>query len=369
MHDVFISFSSRDVKVAEAAKHLLEARGIRCWKAPESIVTGQVWEEAITSAISTSTCMLLIWSSDSQNSKQVRRELTLAASKEKIIAPFRIEEIEPSGVFAYYLANTHWLDALNSDIHDGLERLGTQIKKLLGALPKEGSLEAVESSPLTPLAATNELKDEIEIAAEERREPSSSCNTVYKDSEAFTENHQADTQLELNGGQIELGVDLRSPPHKSIIRQRQLERSAPVHEKAGAIPIFANGLLPAGILFGLAIVVVSIIRPGELSYHVRAGNPLRMPNNTGISNNLLAKAIITNARTQCESEPNQNGGYEASITRYRSFIQKQAIDNEVTNSNTFQLLSNSLKEVMVKRWSCDEPNGDKAAEKVKEWLM
>lgn len=141
MHDLFISFSSRDSLVAEAAKHYLEARSIRCWKAPESIRPGEIWEEAIANAIQSAKGMLLIWSKKSQDSKQVSRELTLAASQEKVIIPFRIEEVTPQGAFAYYLTNTHWLDALSEDLQGDLARLADQIETALLSLNAAPSLD------------------------------------------------------------------------------------------------------------------------------------------------------------------------------------------------------------------------------------
>lgn len=131
MFDIFISHSKQDVLVADAAKHFLERRGIRCWKAPDNILPGQTWEEAIALAITNVRGILLIWSTHSQNSKQVCRELSLAATSEKIIIPYRIELVHPAGTFAYYLTNTHWLDAISDNTEDDLERLSNQIAELL----------------------------------------------------------------------------------------------------------------------------------------------------------------------------------------------------------------------------------------------
>jgi hypothetical protein len=44
-HDVFISYSSLDKAVADAACAALEAYGIRCWIAPRDIVPGKEWGE------------------------------------------------------------------------------------------------------------------------------------------------------------------------------------------------------------------------------------------------------------------------------------------------------------------------------------
>ena len=43
MHEVFISYSSKDKTVADAACSVLENKGIRCWVAPRDIVAGVEW--------------------------------------------------------------------------------------------------------------------------------------------------------------------------------------------------------------------------------------------------------------------------------------------------------------------------------------
>ena len=46
-HEVFISYSSKDKKWADAACAVLEKRRIRCWVAPRDITPGTEWGAAI----------------------------------------------------------------------------------------------------------------------------------------------------------------------------------------------------------------------------------------------------------------------------------------------------------------------------------
>lgn len=137
MFDVFISHSAKNGIIADALKHRLESSSIRCWKAPDNILPGQVWEEAITDAISLCKATLLVWSKESQTSQQVKRELTLSASLGKVIIPFRIEDIKPEGTFAYYLSNTHWLDAFSKNEENAIIEAVDRIKKILDAFPQD----------------------------------------------------------------------------------------------------------------------------------------------------------------------------------------------------------------------------------------
>lgn len=133
MFDVFISHSSKDRVVADSLKLKLEASSVRTWKAPDNIQPGQVWEEAITGAISACKIILLIWSADSQDSQQVKRELALAASLNKVVIPFRIQDVRPEGTFAYYLTNTHWLDAFRKDEENALLEVTDRVCMILKA--------------------------------------------------------------------------------------------------------------------------------------------------------------------------------------------------------------------------------------------
>lgn len=77
-HDVFISYSSKDKLLADAVCATLEASKIRCWITPRDILPRQDWAESIEGAITRCKLLVLIFSSYSNNSKQVAREVSLA---------------------------------------------------------------------------------------------------------------------------------------------------------------------------------------------------------------------------------------------------------------------------------------------------
>ncbi len=112
-HDVFISYSSKDKPIADAVLANLEQNNIRCWIAPRDITPGSDWPTAITDAIVHSRIMVLIFSSNSNSSHDVGRELILAANNNLVIIPFKIDNVVPEPGKLYYLARTHWLDAIN----------------------------------------------------------------------------------------------------------------------------------------------------------------------------------------------------------------------------------------------------------------
>ncbi len=146
-HDVFISHSSKDKPIADAICANLEGSGIRCWIAPRDIIPGEDWPTAITNAIAQSRIMVLVFSANSNSSEDVGREIMLAANNKAVIIPFKIENIEPEPGKQYYLANTHWLDAINPPTQEQIEALVDCVKALVPAI----QISRVENPLTTPM--------------------------------------------------------------------------------------------------------------------------------------------------------------------------------------------------------------------------
>lgn len=130
-HDVFISYSSKDKTVADATCAYLESRGIRCWIAPRDVLPGSNYPRAIVEGIDGSRIMALVFSSHSNSSPHVVRELTHAVSRGVIILPFRIEDIQPSKDMEYLIGIPHWLDAMTPPIERHLTHLADTVEILL----------------------------------------------------------------------------------------------------------------------------------------------------------------------------------------------------------------------------------------------
>ena len=131
MHDVFISYSSKDYNVAKAVCHRLEENNIRCWIAPRDIKPGDIWADAINHAIKHSKVFVLIFSKNSNSSNQVSKELTLAVNSHLMIFPLKIAEVLPTGAFEYYLSDTHWLDAINEPLDNSIAHMNDVISTYL----------------------------------------------------------------------------------------------------------------------------------------------------------------------------------------------------------------------------------------------
>lgn len=144
--DVFVSHSAKDKATADAVCARLEADGIKCWIAPRDVVPGLDWSEAIVNAITHCRVMILIFSSSANTSSQIKREVERAVHKGKIIIPFRIEDIEPTGALEYFISTPHWLDALTPPMEKHINRLLGTVRSLLAGINGDPGLRETGSS-------------------------------------------------------------------------------------------------------------------------------------------------------------------------------------------------------------------------------
>jgi hypothetical protein len=127
---VFISYSTKEVSVAEQTKNILEANGIRCWMAPKSIPAGSDYGQEIPAAIESCKALILILSEASQKSHWVPKEVGMAIGKGKIIIPFQIDDSIISEAFNFYLTNSQRISAYNR-MAEAFQELTTRARNVL----------------------------------------------------------------------------------------------------------------------------------------------------------------------------------------------------------------------------------------------
>jgi Predicted ATPase len=129
---VFVSHSSKDKEAANAVRAALEAQGIGCWIAPRDITPGDDWSESIVRGLTECAVTVLVFSKNADASVQVRREVQFSFENSKSVIPFRIEDVLPTGAFAYYLNPVHWLSALPPPLEAHLPALIEYVRGVLG---------------------------------------------------------------------------------------------------------------------------------------------------------------------------------------------------------------------------------------------
>ena len=132
-NDVFLSYAAADKAAALAVLAGLEGNGVRCWIAPRDIPAGSEYGQEIVEAIKACRIVVVIFSASANSSPHVRREVERAVSAQRIIVPFRIENIVPTGAMEYALSNTHWLDALSAPLEPHIATLVATARKMLGS--------------------------------------------------------------------------------------------------------------------------------------------------------------------------------------------------------------------------------------------
>ncbi len=121
--DVFVSYSVPDRDCAFELVARLESGGLSVWIAPRDISPAAEWAEEIIDAISSARLMVLVFSSHSNASPQVRREVERAVHKQLPVLPFRLEDVVPSKSLEYFLSSQHWLDGFPPPREPHYERL------------------------------------------------------------------------------------------------------------------------------------------------------------------------------------------------------------------------------------------------------
>ncbi len=89
------------------------------------------WSGAIIDGISESHLLVLVFSSNANDSPQIKRELERAVNKGLPIIPFRIENVPLSKPLEYFISTPHWLDALTPPMEKHLNYLGETVEVLL----------------------------------------------------------------------------------------------------------------------------------------------------------------------------------------------------------------------------------------------
>lgn len=179
-HDIFLSYSAKDKPVADALCATLENEHIRCWIASRDILPGMDWGGSIIDAIDRSRVMVLVFSSNSNQSEQVKREVQNAAAIGIPILPVRIDDVTPTSTMRYFLGTRHWLDALTPPLEKHLHHLSETVKLLLSqtneseiqALPdaqEEQEAEKISQVRKSAITAKAESETAEQSASDEKR--------------------------------------------------------------------------------------------------------------------------------------------------------------------------------------------------------
>ena len=125
MKKIFISHSSKDAEFCMRFCDQLEENELPCWIAPRDISYGEKWAEEIADNLISGTWLfVLILSENSNQSKQVLKEINIAINYDIPMLIISIEHIKKLNLsFVYYLSNLHIYECYAEQESSALERM------------------------------------------------------------------------------------------------------------------------------------------------------------------------------------------------------------------------------------------------------
>ena len=143
---IFITYSSKDQKVARTICTALENRGLNCWISSRNVKPGQNYQEQIVRAIRASRVMVLVFTVNANNSNEIKKELALASQNNLVVIPVQIEDVAPNEAFAYEFATRQWID-LFEDWEKSMAELVELIAAILNDPPPADRPKAAPELP------------------------------------------------------------------------------------------------------------------------------------------------------------------------------------------------------------------------------
>ena len=115
--DIFISYSSKNRDYANSLCDELEKQNVNCWIDHRTLLPGQSWRAGIVDALSKNEqiVMVLLFSSATQESEQVLKELDFADYHKILVIPIKIENIEFEGEYRLELGRRQWINGFDSN--------------------------------------------------------------------------------------------------------------------------------------------------------------------------------------------------------------------------------------------------------------
>lgn len=105
----------------------IEDRGYSCWISDRDVRPGMNYQDEIVEAIGSASVFVLVFSQNSNNSSEIKKELSLASRNNLLVVPVRIEDIMPTGALRYELSTRQWIDIFD-DWERAIGRIIDQIR-------------------------------------------------------------------------------------------------------------------------------------------------------------------------------------------------------------------------------------------------
>jgi hypothetical protein len=141
---VFICFSSKDEAIARDVVRSLEEQGLACWISLRDVPPGQNYQETIVAAVESARGLVFLFSESSNESGEIKKELSLAAAANVPVFPLRLAPILPTGALRYELATRQWIDLFDNRTQ-ALSKLASTISRSLSVHASDQAAHDLQS--------------------------------------------------------------------------------------------------------------------------------------------------------------------------------------------------------------------------------
>ncbi len=176
-YDIFLSYRRTDQPLAKKLVEVMEARGVRVWW-DQMIEGGEDWRDAIVENLTNSTALVILFSEACNASKQLKKELAIADTLDKIVVPVLIEDTKPKGHYLYEMASINWLQ-IHPNPETKVDGLATRLIAELELEPAKQPAFAAEPIAATPVPGAP-IEDEPPIEASTVRKVVKQTETARK---------------------------------------------------------------------------------------------------------------------------------------------------------------------------------------------
>src|SRR5574341_63795 len=123
MGHIFVSYSRRDQEIVDSFVGMMESAGISVWIDREKIQAGRLWRTQIVQAIDTCDGFVLLLSTNSVTSDNVRTEIDLAHDSGRSIFVILLEPVKLPAEMRYQLIGLQHINLQTLGLHKGANQL------------------------------------------------------------------------------------------------------------------------------------------------------------------------------------------------------------------------------------------------------
>src|SRR5271165_2629287 len=160
-YDIFVCHASRDRELAQHLTFELEHRGARCFLAPDDIPPGKLVPLALTEAIQSARCFVVVVTENTNTSVQVVNEVETASAASKPTVAVRVDGVEPVETLAFFLSHAKWVDCPIEPAHADYSEIESAIRTYVPAFsgagltprPRQARTEETDEPLLTEVGA------------------------------------------------------------------------------------------------------------------------------------------------------------------------------------------------------------------------